>query len=1008
MAGNTAPITTFVFLILLLGFSYAIFIFLRLKKERNDLLKQNALLPIMDHLPGMLFRCKNNEEWTFLYANQGCRALTGYDASALVHKELAFMAFIHPEDRQAVRKDIQDALEKKIAFSQEYRIMTPKGEAKWIRTQGQGFYSDQGTALFFEGAITDISLQKKNETRNEIIKEIGLARLHATHHEPMIEEVLRIALKGFSADRAWLIDPNTSKKKGFLPLKIVDRSDFPQSITLEQALIPMNPSRCQQVLASEGILRCDTETPWPREDPRTGDRQAMICTSIKTKGAKPWILGMHYCTTSHHYAEEEITLFKEIAQQLTDALSYLLNIKKLSKSDYILTEAQRIARIGIWNLDIADNRLTWSDEIYRIFGLQPGQFEATYEAFLKRVHPDDRETVDRAYTQSVINKTPYNITHRLLLADGTLKYLNEQCETFYDDSGKAIRSFGIVQDMTAQKKIEEKLRQSLVAVNSTEDAIAVMDEKNEIIEVNAAYSKITGYTREEVLGKKTGLLRSGKHAKSFYDLQTDDLLEKGMWQGEVWKRRKNGELFPTWSTITTVRDANQKVINYVSVFSDVSPIKHVQKKRNFFGHRHPLTGLPNKTLFIDRLDHALQRARREKKQLAVILFDLDYFKKINARLGYAAGDLVLKQVAKRIKENIRDEDTVAHLGGDQFVIVMEKMSQAHDVAVLVKKLKAAFDEPFSINEKEIQISASVGISLYPQDAGDHEGLIQNANTAMWRAKEEGRNKFQFSTPSLSLATFQHLNLEKALHQALLKHELVLHYQARYSLKTDHVTNAEALVRWNHPEFGLLFPDKFIPFAEESGLILRIEEWVFQTACAQMDAWIKKGHPLERISVNVSGVQFQRGDIVKTISKALEKTGLPATRLEIEIKENAIMQQNKQTIDILEELARKGVHIVIDNFGTGCSSLRYLKQLPIHHLKIDKSFVRDIPQNTNDVSITRAINAIGRSLQIGIIAEGVETKAQHDFLQSLGCHEAQGYLYHRPTLADPTASFLSRK
>ncbi|GEM_PF-2463813 len=1006
MTWNTTSVL-FVFLLVSGAFSYAAFIFFRLKTQKNELLKRNTHWPDMDHLPGMIFRCKHDEKWTFLFANQAARLVTGCPPETLVRGEMTYMCFVHPEDQQRLRENFQQALEKKTLLSHQYRMVADNGKIRWVDTEAQGVYSEDGALLFFEGWTRDISKQKENERRSEVIRNVGAACLQAAHHEPMLEEVLHTVLKGFGADRAWLIHPDALEERGYRLVKAADRPGLGQSDENAPDFIPMNPARCQQVLASEGVLKCDTETAWPREDPRTGDHRSMICTAIKTKSGKPRILGMHYCTGSHCYSKEEVTLFEEISEQITHALSSVLSIKKLTKSDYIQTEAQRIAHIGIWDLDIIDNLLTWSDEIYRIFGLEPKQFEATYEAFLKLVHPEDRETVDRTYTQSVINKTPYNITHRLLLADGTLKYVNEQCETFYDDSGKAVRSFGIVQDITEQKKVEEKLRQSLLAVNSTEDAIAIMDEKNEIIEVNEAYSKITGYAREEVLGKKTGLLRSGKHADSFYDMQSRDLRRKGVWQGEVWKRRKNGELFPSWATITTVRDPEKKVVNYVSVFSDVSPAKHAQKKFNFFTHYDPLTELPNHMLFKDRLHHALQRARREEKQLAVILLDLDYFNKINARLGHPVGDLILKQVAKRIKASIRDEDTVARLGGDQFVIIMEKMSRPQGVAGLVKKLKAAFDQSFSVEKEVLRISVSVGISLYPQDAKGHEGLLKNANAAMLRAKKKGRNKFQFSTPSLSLATFEHLNLEKALHQALAENELILHYQAQYSLKTDRVTNAEALVRWNHPEFGLIFPDQFIPFAEESGLILPIEAWVLETACAQMEDWLKQGHPLERISVNLSSVQFQRGDIIKTVSQTLEKTGLPAKRLEIEIKENALIQGVKHTIGVLDELSGSGVHILIDNFGTGYFSLSHLKKLPIHRLKIDKSFVRDLPKNTNDAAITRAINAIGQNLQIDVIAEGVETKAQHAFLQSLGCNEAQGYLYHRPILGDPAASFLRK-
>ena len=453
-----------------------------------------------------------------------------------------------------------------------------------------------------------------------------------------------------------------------------------------------------------------------------------------------------------------------------------------------------------------------------------------------------------------------------------------------------------------------------------------------------------------------------------------------------------------------LRDSEGKIVNYVSIFSDISTIKRSQKNLDFLAHHDPLTQLPNRTLFNDRLDHALRRAQRENTELALIFLDLDRFKTINDSLGHPLGDLVLKLAAQRIQDTIRENDTVARLGGDEFVIIIEESSRAMHVAVLAQKLITAFKPSFSRTASR----RKHGHQPLPQDGEDSETLIRNADAAMYRAKEEGRTNFQFYTNALTLAAFERLTLETELHHALKGQELVLHYQPQYSLKTGQVTNVEVLVRWNHPKPGLIFPEKFVPLAEESGLILSIGECVLETACAQMQRWLENGTELTRIAINVSGVQFQRGDIVKTIVRILEKAGLPPSRLEIEITENAIMHRIEHVIQVLSELTRMGVSISIDDFGTGYSSLNYLKRLPIKRLKIDKSFVRDIPQDANDVAITRAVNALGQSLQVGVIAEGVETEAQRQFLTALGCNEAQGYLYSRPLVADACEAFLARK
>lgn len=1012
MAWSSVSVMTLINLLTVGGIASAAFAWLRHNKKTTDKPNsvQHTLLNLMDNLPEMVYQLYNDEIRSLRFTNRACHALTGYPAEDLISGKIQYTRLIHPDDAHSVTLNIQSALLHNHPFTVTYRIITAEGEEKWVCDQGQGVYTENKTRLYIEGMITDITPRKRAERHNEILKNIR--SLQAGQHEPMIEEILKNVLKSFACDRAWLSYPCDPSAEALRAVKEITRPEWPGARAKNIAL-PLSPATAEtfkKALESESALRHDPETGWPtalREINVELKVQSLLYKIIKPKSGKPWLFGIDHCAVAHVFSEDEIRLFVEIGDRISDAFSSVLSLQELNKNEHCLSEGQRIAHFGTWDLNIMDNVLTWSDEIYRIFGLEPQQFDATYEAFLKLVHPDDRENVDRAYTQSMINRTPYDISHRLLLADGSVKHVNERCDTLYDASGNAVRSLGIVRDITEQKTNEEKLRQSAVAVNSTTDAIAVIDSSNRIIEVNRAYSEITGYAREEALGKTTALLQSGKHPDHFYALQKDVLLSKGFWQGEVWKRRKNGELFPSWSSITTVRDESQEIINYISVFSDLSPIQHSQEKLNFLNHHDPLTALPNRILFSDRLDHALSRAQRENKKLAIIFIDLDRFKKINDTLGHPLGDIILQQAAQRIKKNIRDEDTVARLGGDEFVVIMEEIHQAQDVVALAKKLLAAFNTPFSVKEHELHLSISMGISLYPSDAQDSETLIRNADTAMYRAKEEGRNDFQFYTTSLTLAAFERLTLETELHHALEENELVLHYQAQYSLQTERVTNVEALIRWNHPEFGLILPDKFIPFAEESGLILLIGKWVLETACAQMQGWLERGHALERVSVNVSGVQFQRGDIVETISQILVKTGLPASRLEIEITESAIMHRMDHVISILDELARMGVNISIDDFGTGYSSLSYLKRLPIHRLKIDKSFVRDIPGDLNDVAITRAINAIGQSLQIGVIAEGVETEAQRAFLKTLGCNEAQGYLYSRPILGDHSASFMTR-
>ncbi|MEC4677509.1 MAG: EAL domain-containing protein, partial [Nitrospirota bacterium] len=565
-----------------------------------------------------------------------------------------------------------------------------------------------------------------------------------------------------------------------------------------------------------------------------------------------------------------------------------------------------------------------------------------------------------------------------------------------------------VRDISERKKAEEELRRLAAVVENTGEAVLVSNAQNKIMTVNRAFSEITGYSQEEALGQNPSFLKSNKQDLLFYQNMWKSIDDKGRWQGEIWNRRKNGALFPAWQTITVVRDKEGGLVNYVSVFSDISSIKRSQEELNYLAHHDALTGLPNRLLFIDRLKHALMRAEREGNHPAVLFLDLDRFKNINDSLGHPIGDIVLQGTATRLSKLVRKEDTVARLGGDEFVVLIESVSEVQDVAQLAEKVIASFDIPFRVKAHHLHLSVSVGISLYPQDGKDTETLIRNADAAMYRAKEEGRNDYQFYTAALTTAVFERLTMETALRHALKNEELVLYYQPQYSMKTGKVIGAESLIRWQHPDLGFILPDRFIPLAEESGLIEPIGKWVLRTACRQMRTWLDEGLVLRHMAVNISGVQVQRGAFVQTVREALQDMDLDPGHLELEIIETFIMQKTDWAISILDELKSLGVRMAIDDFGTGYSSLSYLKRLPVDKLKIDRSFIRDIAHDTDDEAIVRAVVALGQSLQLEVNAEGLETESQYDFLKKLGCDEVQGFLYSEALPPEAFVKLMSVK
>lgn len=563
-------------------------------------------------------------------------------------------------------------------------------------------------------------------------------------------------------------------------------------------------------------------------------------------------------------------------------------------------------------------------------------------------------------------------------------------------------------DLRSSRKIEERLRLSASVFENTTEGVMVTDPNGSILEVNHAFCDILGYSLEEVREKSPGMFQSGRHDQAFYEAMWSTLMETGRWRGEIWNRRKGGGVVPLWQTINGVFDDDNQLTHFVSVFSDISQIKQSQDQLDYLAHHDALTDMPNRLLLSERLNQAVRHAQRRDTQLAVIFLDLDHFKNINDSMGHPAGDKLLKKVASILQDCVREDDTVARLGGDEFVLLMEDVLGPEQVVTVAQKLLERFRQPLEFDRTTIIVTASLGICLYPDDGGSADELLRNADAAMYRAKEEGRNTYQFYTEELTQKAYQRVLVENDLRLALERNELILVYQPQISLDTGNIIGVEALLRWNHSDLGIILPGNFIEIAEESGLILPIGEWVLHEACRQAKLWLQHGVRIGRIAVNVSGRQIQRGTLVGQVSHALQKTGLPPELLELEITENFIMQHAQMAIDQLEELRNLGVNLAIDDFGTGYSSLSYLKQLPIHKLKIDRSFIRDIPEDADDMAISRAIIAMSKEMGMISIAEGVETRAQAEYLKNEGCNEAQGYLFSHPITADRLEDFKAVK
>ncbi|MCU7846309.1 MAG: EAL domain-containing protein [Candidatus Thiodiazotropha sp. (ex Monitilora ramsayi)] len=946
--------------------------------------------------------------------------------------------------------------------------------------------------------------------------------------EHVLHALVIAILDIFQVDRAWLLYPNDLDSATYRISVDASRPDYPFETRqdIELNMDESNNSLISEALAASGPVThtFDLEGESVQAWSRLQRIRSQMVLALRIAGRPPWLIGLHQCAYERHWSETEQKLFLAIGQRTEDILGQLLLTERLC-------EAQAYAHIGHWEFDVLSGQGYWSDETYRIAGLEVGS-PAGPETLSKIVHPEDRDAVMSSFEKSLTQGADHCVEYRILQTDGREKWVECRGRPETDANGKVIRLLGVVQDITDRKrsqselefaagewtqamdqfddaiylldmerhliranvaffkmtgldpsqclgrhivevihpqgeenpcvvcqaqeakreglftlepddpnnpldqpievalklirdkrgtpqamlmslhdlghsrKVEERLRLAASVFENTAEGVSITDADANIIRVNQAFVDITGYQSEEVIGKNSNILKSGRHDKRFYQNLWRSLEETGQWQGEIWNRRKNGSIYPEWLTISAVYDEDQALTHYVGIFTDISQIKHSKAQLDHLAHHDALTDLPNRILLNEYVEQAIRHAGRYRSEFAIIMLDLDNFKHINDSLGHSAGDQLLLEVATRLANSAYQDDTVARIGGDEFVILMEDIGRADDVGIAIEKLMSSLTDPYVLEGHTVQISASLGICLYPRDGKDPTTLLRNADAALYRAKEEGRNTYQFYTEELTHKAFERILLESNLRRALELDELYLLYQPQIDLHTGKVIGVEALIRWQHPELGMIPPGRFIPLAEESGLIQQIGNWVLRTACKQGVQWIEQEVEFGTIGVNVAGPQIQRGTLPSEVRIVLDETGFPASRLDLEITEGFIMQQVDSAIAQLEQLRQLDVTLSIDDFGTGYSSLSYLKQLPINKLKLDQSFVKDIPDNPDDTAISQAIIAMGKSLGLTIIAEGVETAEQASFLKEAGCQEAQGYLYSKPVRPDALAKCIT--
>jgi diguanylate cyclase (GGDEF)-like protein/PAS domain S-box-containing protein len=669
---------------------------------------------------------------------------------------------------------------------------------------------------------------------------------------------------------------------------------------------------------------------------------------------------------------------------------------KLLESSISLAKAQASAHLGSWELDLTTMIGTWSDENFRLYDLDPELGVPSFAEYLELIHPDDRDLVVDVQRQFATLVGSIQFESRTDPSLGLMRTLSNSINVIRDDKGRVIRAIGTSLDITERKLAELEFRIAATAFESQEGMV-VTDVNKVILRVNKAFTNISGYTAEEAVGQTPRLVSIGHHHEDFYASMWQNIAVSGYWEGEVWNRRKSGEVYPQHLTVTAVTGDNGIVTNYVATFTDVTLRNAAEAEINHLAFYDVLTRLPNRRLLIDRLNHALSVGGRLGWSGALLFLDIDHFKTLNDTLGHDVGDLLLQQVAERLTTCVREGDTVARLGGDEFVVMLQDLSKlpveaATQAEIIANKILTTINQSYQLAINTYQTTASIGIVLFSDYEHSQEVLLKHADIAMYQAKKMGRNTFCFFDPNMQEAINTRAALEEDLHKALDNKQFALYYQIQVD-RLGRAIGAEALIRWIHPERGLISPLEFIPLAEETGMILPIGQWVLETACAQLNAW--QAEPSTQnltLSINVSAKQFYQANFAAQVKAAVKRYDVNAMQLKLELTESILLEKVDGTIIKMKELKDIGVNFSLDDFGTGYSSLQYLKLLPLDQLKVDRSFVRDIATDSSDQAIVRTVIAMAQTLNLDVIAEGVETKEQQEILANCDCNSYQGFLF----------------
>ena len=962
---------------------------------------REALRLLMDTIPDLVTFKDGAGRW--LGANSSAVdffRLNGIDFKGKTNTELARMILSHKETFSICEKYDAKAWEHKESFRQKKTIPMPDQTAKIIDCTTYPLFYEDGSRkglLTIGRDVTDHEKTRESlagiRRQQNVINRIQNAALSTDSLEKQLEKALEeiYSLPWLPIEPKGAVFLKSEKEEDMLEL--VAHRNMEPSITRLCTRVPHGWCLCgkaastKEVLFSRSLDEC-------HEGEFTGmDDHGHYIIPIMRENDLLGVVCL-YLEPGHRESEAEYEFLSSLSEPLAVMIEHNFAERALRESEKHLARTKQMAKLGHWEWDVSSDQLRFSDEVCDILGLDECDMAFTRSGFREMIHTDDRQLVRDEENRTLSEKRQASVEYRLKRPDGTERVILEQMEPIGADLHGRVRVSGMVQDITFIKRSREELLLAAKVFETSMEGITITDHRGKIQMVNSAFTEITGYTAQEAIGKNPRILKSDRHNHKFYSDMWDSLLRKGQWQGEIWNRKKSGEVYPEWLSITAVKDENGETVNYVAVFHDMSELKEKEEQVRHHLYNDPLTGLPNKTLFMDRLSVAIDKTRESRTPIAVMMLDLDNFKHVNDTYGHSFGDILLQMAAKRLASGIRNEDTMAREGGDEFLFLLSRLSSQETSADVAMRLMELMVKPFHLKGEEVYLTCSIGITLFPADGREPEELVKNADIAMHRTKETGKNSYQLFTSTMNDRVQKRMLLENSLRKALSRDEFIVYYQPKVDLSTGKITSMEALVRWRKQDGTLVSPAEFIPVAEETGIIVEIGERVLKEACLVTKDLNDQGYDF-KVSVNLSPRQFRHTGLLDQIMETLSASGLAAGNLELEITESTVMENEKTAINLLRVLKQKGVLLSIDDFGTGYSSLQYMKQLPIDIIKIDRSFIKDIPDSENDMAITSGAISMAHALHLKVIAEGVETEEQEKFLRELNCESYQGYLCSPP-------------